>query len=144
MNEDEESLTSKGIKIENNICKFKGKVKQVNIKYELNNNSKFDNGVKITQKESEEDNKALQNDSLSNNSISKPVSPNVELNDDYSMKHKSGMNSPRSIEYEPPPINQELLANIEKTIGYDRKYLSACLKKNEINYATATYYLLNK
>ena len=32
--------------------------------------------------------------------------------------------------------------NIKKTVGYDKNYVINCLKKNVINYATATYYLL--
>ena len=41
-------------------------------------------------------------------------------------------------------ISDEVLKEIEEKIGYDRKYLIQCLKNNEINYATATYYLILK
>ena len=41
-------------------------------------------------------------------------------------------------------INEEIVKDIENLIGYNRKYLINCLLKNEINYATATYYLLEK
>ena len=41
-------------------------------------------------------------------------------------------------------IKKDLLKYIEKNIGYDRKYIINCLKKNKINYATATYYLMSK
>ena len=33
---------------------------------------------------------------------------------------------------------------IENKIGYDRNYLIKCLKNEEVNYATATYYLMLK
>ena len=38
----------------------------------------------------------------------------------------------------------DIIKDIEELIGYDRKYLVQCLRKNEINYATATYYLMLK
>ena len=41
-------------------------------------------------------------------------------------------------------FNEEIIDDIEKNIGYNKKYLKECLKKNEINYATATYYLMLK
>ena len=37
-----------------------------------------------------------------------------------------------------------IIKDIEELIGYDKKYLVQCLRKNEINYATATYYLMLK
>ena len=40
-----DSLCNKFILIENNICKFRGKAQHANLKYELNNNNDFDNGV---------------------------------------------------------------------------------------------------
>ena len=36
----------------------------------------------------------------------------------------------------------DIIKDIEEYIGYDKKYLVQCLRKNEINYATATYYLM--
>ena len=130
----------KELKIENDLIHFGGKVKQANIKYELYNNQDFDNGMIITQKESDD----------KTNSLSNPISPNVEVND----KRRSGMNSPRgsrsssknhSVEkYMSITVKDDLIAEIENVVGYDKKYLKSCIKKNEINYATATYYLLAK
>ena len=63
----------------------------------------------------------------------------------------SGLNSPkvRSAndsfeETEKIPIKKDLLKYIEQNVGYDKKYILNCLKKNKINYATATYFLLSK
>ena len=39
-------------------------------------------------------------------------------------------------------INKDILNKIEKEVGYDKKYVLDCIKKNKVNYATATYYLL--
>jgi hypothetical protein len=41
-------------------------------------------------------------------------------------------------------IRNDIIKDIEMYVGYDKKYLVNCLLKNEINYATATYYLLEK
>ena len=141
-------LTSNGIKIENSICKFCRKVKQANIKYELYNNQEFDNGMIITQKESNDN-----GNSNSNNSISNPISPNVEYNNDYNNgNHRSELNSPKNgngnvfkyEKFQSPPIRENLIREIESVVGYDRKYLLSCLKNCEVNYSTATYYLLEK
>ena len=134
---DKSSYIDSELQIENDIIHFCGKVKQANINYELLNNQDFDNGMIITQKES--DDKTIE-----------AISPNVEVND----KRRSGQNSPRrsrsssknhSVDkYVSITVKDDLLAEIENAIGYDRKYLKSCIKKNEINYATATYYLLEK
>ena len=38
----------------------------------------------------------------------------------------------------------DIINKIEINIGYDKNYLIQCLKNDEINYATATYYLMIK
>ena len=38
----------------------------------------------------------------------------------------------------------DVIKDIEELIGYKKNYLVQCLRKNEINYATATYYLMLK
>ena len=66
---------------------------------------------------------------------------------------KSSLNSPKNKSLRELNIEQrnnkliiknDVLKEIENLIGYDKKYLVNCLLKNEINYATATYYLLEK
>ena len=68
-------------------------------------------------------------------------------------KKKSSLNSPKNKSLRELNIEQrnnkliiknDVLKEIENLIGYDKKYLVNCLLKNEINYATATYYLLEK
>ena len=159
---DNDNLFFNDLNIENNAIKFNRKSQQFNIKYELNNNKDCDNGIIKTQKEEEinfninNNNNNNNNDSSSNNlSFSKPISPNVELNEEERIKSNlnSNLNSPRnrsnsSDNYgsnnikQKYVINNEIIKDIESTIGYDKKYLIHCIKKNEINYATATYYLL--
>ena len=63
----------------------------------------------------------------------------------------SGLNTPRVRsandsfeESEKIIVNRDIIKKIEKDIGYDKKYIINCIKKNKINYATATYYLMAK
>lgn len=154
----EESFLSKDIKIENNLMKFRGKAKQSNLKYELNNNSNFDNGILKTQSDESEDEG---NQSLSDNSVSQAISPNVERvekienNENESHINQNASNSINSKEMNSPKsssissmssmtVRSKVINEIETTIGYSKKYLMSCIKKNEVNYATATYYLLCK
>ena len=117
---------SKELKIENDIMKFKKKPLQSNIKYELNNNKECDNGM-IKTKEDNNDDDSI-NINCNNNKYLSPI---------YLSKNNSSNNINET-------FNEKLLKEIENEIGYDRKYLLKSLKKNEINYATETYYLLNK
>ena len=133
MHEEEEIY--KELKILNNICKFGFKAQQGNIKYQLSNNNDFDNGIIKTQKEED-----IKNE---NEKIEKKYEEKM-LNDKL-----SGLNTPRVRsanesfeESEQIIVKKEIIKKIEKEIGYDRKYIINCLKKNKINYATATYYLL--
>lgn len=137
-----DSIMFSEISIQNHISKFGGKVKQVNVKYELNNNKEFDNGMIITKHESE--NKLGVITSSSNGSSSKPLSPQVEL--DYNTNNHSD-NLKLIIEEDmikEEEINEALVNEIEKCIGFKKEYLIECLYKKEVNYATATYHLLNK
>jgi serine/threonine protein kinase len=141
-------LIQKGICIENDICKFGGKAQQANLKYELNNNKDFDNGVIKTQKSKNDNLDNDDSDNVPNNSFSRGISPNIEFNDEYVAERKSKLNSPKNRSSSSDSngkiiIKDDLVREIERNIGYDRKYLISCLKEKKINYATATYYLLD-
>ena len=41
-------------------------------------------------------------------------------------------------------VRKDILEKIEKEVGYKSDYIIKCIKKNKINYATATYFLLEK
>ena len=138
----------KGVCIENDICKFGGKAQQANLKYELNNNKDFDNGVIKTQKSKNDNLDNDDSDNVPNNSFSRGISPNIEFNDEYIAERKSKLNSPKNRSSSSDSnvkivIKDDLIREIERNIGYDRKYLVNCLKEKKINYATATYYLLD-
>ena len=131
----EEDKIYEELEILNEACKFGWKVQQANIKYELSNNNDFDNGVIKTQKEEDIKNQ--------NEKIEKKYEEKI-LND-----RLSGLNTPRVRsandsfeESEKIVVKKEIIKRIEKEVGYDRKYIINCIRKNKINYATATYYLL--
>ena len=126
----------KEIKIHNNICKYGFKVQQANIKYELSNNQDFDNGIIKTQKD--EDLKQ-ENEIIEKRDFKKSANNSFDNN----LKAKS-VNDSYEEDYKTIKINEKILNEIEKTVGYDKKYVFECLKKNIINYATATYYLLTR
>ena len=144
VNLNNDNLIENEVLIENNICKFGVKAQQANLKYELNNNIDFDNGMIKSQK-SKNDKK----DESNNNSFSKGISPNIEINEDFMSEKKSKINSPKNRSSSSDSnngkifIKEDLIREIETNVGYDRKYLISCLKEKKINYATATYYLLN-
>ena len=123
------------LKIENNICKYALAAQQDNIRYELSNNNEFDNGIIKTQKEEDIEKQ--------NQEIKKIYEGQIldKLNCLNSSKLRSTNNS---FEINENIIDEEIIKKIEENIGYDSEYIINGIKKNKINYATATYYLLKK
>ena len=123
----------KELKIENNICKFKGEAQVSNMQYEMSNNDEFDNGIIKTN----------QSNTLSNFSSLSSLSQNLksenneERNNNLSFDDKNKNNAETK-------FCEEIINEIEDKVGYDKKYLVQCLKNDEVNYATATYYLMLK
>ena len=117
----------KEIKIENNICKYKGEAQISNMKYEMSNNDEFDNGIIKTRKS---------NTLTSFSSFSQKNKNNKEKSITLSFDDKDKNFLGKKF------LNMEIIEDIEKNIGYDRKYLIQCLEDDEVNYATATYYLI--
>ena len=110
------------LKIENDICKYNFRAQISNIKYELSNNQEFDNGIIKTQYEEKNE--------INSNNFNQTLN-SLNLSYDSKETFTNG-------------ICDDVIKDIEKNIGYDRKYLVQCLRRNEINYATATYYLMMK
>ena len=115
----EEAILYKELEVKNEICKFGWRVRQANINYELSNNDDYDNGL--------------------------IKSINYDLNYNKNTEEYNSINKDKTIEsikdYEKIQIDENILNFIDNKIGYNKKYLIKCLKKNVINYATATYYL---
>ena len=114
------------MKIENNICRFNFRAQLSNIKYELSNNQEFDNGIIKTIYNSVDEGKN-------------------KHDDEFETENTNTLNlSLDSIGTFTCGLCDDIIKDIEELIGYDKKYLVQCLRKNEINYATATYYLMLK
>ena len=131
---DEDDIIYSDIEIKNNICKFKGKAQMSNFKYELSNNDEFDNGMIKTQKS------VMVN--LSEDIINKSNIYNNELLNEKTDSLNLSFDDKKC--FSTTTISDDILKEIEEKVGYDKKYLMQCLKNNEINYATATYYLMFK
>ena len=112
------------LKIENDICRFNFKAQLSNIKYELSNNMEFDNGIIKT----------------IYNSVEKKGRENKSFNE-LTQSLNLSLDSIETFTY---GICDDVIKDIEELVGYDKKYLVQSLRKNEINYATATYYLMLK
>ena len=120
---DENDLYS-DLKIENELCRFNFKAQLSNIKYELSNNQEFDNGIIKTIYNSVEGGNKKNNEEFENENTH-----TLNLSLDSIATFTGG-------------LCDDIIKDIEEFIGYDKKYLVQCLRKNEINYATATYYLM--
>ena len=117
------------LKIENEICRFNFKAQLSNIKYELSNNQEFDNGIIKT----------------IYNSVEEGNKKNSGFDGEFGTENMNSLNlSLDSMETFTYGLCDDIIKDIEELIGYDKKYLVQCLRKNEINYATATYYLMLK
>ena len=121
-----ESSFNQKIQIENDVLVIGNKVKEHYRLYELNNNNEIDNGIMIyTQLNSNNMHSSTQ--SKDNNII--------QINSNgfkkYNSKNKSLDN-----------IQKEKILNQLEIFGYNRDYVLKSLKNNELNYATASYFIM--
>ena len=129
------------LEIKNGLIKFHGKVKEFNMNYELNNNEEIDNGMLInsknelisTEEEKDKDNNEKNIYLVKNNNIINRIK-----NTNIQNKKKHRPSSP----YRPPPINKTFVKMVSD-LGYDDEYVIKSLEKNELNHATAIYYLFS-
>ena len=125
----EENYINKEIKIENNICKYRGGVQVSNIKYQISNNDIFDNGIIKTIQAYSISSLSSLSQNLKTDEIKK--SNNLSV-DDINKNNIEGN------------FCEDIIQEIEEKVGFDKNYLIQCLKNDEVNYATATYYLMLK
>ena len=141
-----QSNSLKSIKVDNSLCKFVPIAKQQDLKYQLNNNAEFDNGIINSQNESYQRNLHMCQNIIYNNYYDEspdvnayspiPISLPIEMVNSNNDKGKSSC----SLE----EVDVSLCEEIHQTIGYKINYLLECLHNRKVNYATATYYLLLK
>ena len=128
-----DNINNKIIKIENDVLEIGNKVKEHYRLYELNNNKEIDNGIMIYSQ--------LNSNSLYNSIQSKDNSLihniNNDMNKDDNLKDK--------LKNKNKTKDDDKIDNILKQLeyfGYNKEYILKCLKHNELNYATASYYLM--
>ena len=127
------------LKILNGAIKYVAKVKDLNRKYELNNNQEIDHGVVIMPNDTDEKNKKDNNIiSPFNGSYSKLLfkhfsPPNeIEETNNGNNKYKEGNE-----------INEDAL-DILQNLGYQKSIVREYIISNHFNYATASYRLIVK
>lgn len=136
------------LEVLNNIIKFDQKVKALNKQYELNNNGEIDNGIVISPKilskensnESFDDKRkvSLINSKVHSRFGSNLLSPNVERE---SLSNRGSYIT--SISNTLIKIDDNIVYSLSK-LGYNSEYIRKQIINNEINYCSASYYLLIK
>jgi serine/threonine protein kinase len=116
-------IINKKLRIQNNIIEIGNKVKQYYRLYELNNNHEIDNGIMIY-------------------SQLLPDFVNDHQNfEEISMDEKTENKPTNEIDTQIKGKRDKILSQMEN-FGFSIDYLLTCLKNNELNYCTATYFLL--
>ena len=123
--------------IKNGVIKFHGKAKEFNLNYELNNNEEIDNGMLINSK-----NELVSKDSDNNNDLEKNIYLVKEDNNNKNISNRKKTKHRPSSPYRTPPINRYFVQMVAD-LGYGEDYVVKCLEENELNHATAVYYLFS-
>ena len=140
---DDEDLYYDDVNIENGIMKFNSKVQEISRLYEIHNNYEFDQGYIIDKKEIYRKKikvsikNTYQKDKNQNNNKNNEIN---DLSDSNLLKINVVLNKENFL------IDEEALKYVEN-FGYQKEYIIKSLELNELNHATATYYLklsLNK
>ena len=140
-----ENKLDKSLEICNEVIQFNEISKVLNRQYELNNNGEIDHGVLINhnseKKEKEENiNEINDLDDDINEENNKKLTP--DLNNNNSLKQNSKRNESNLTNSSTLIIDEGILKTMEM-LGYKKDYIQKTLSANELNYASATYYLLS-
>ena len=148
----DDDLYYNDVNIEIDIMKFLPKVNELNKLYELNNNCDYDQGYMLNRKENY-NNKIMNSFNESyvkkQNEIKNKKEENInkkekKLNKDMDNKEKSNENKinedKNNIKPEKINLDENIIKYVEN-LGYKKEYIIKSLMLNELNYATATYYL---
>ena len=138
----------KSLEICNDVIQFNENTKVLNRLYELNNNGEIDHGVLINQN-SEKNEKEVNMNDINNNELdddlieenNKKQSPNNNNNNNEFSSKNSKKNDSNLTDSSTLTIDESILKNME-SLGYKKDYIQKTLNNNELNYASATYFLL--
>ena len=136
--DEDEDLYYDDVNIEDDILKFTPKVQEISRLYEIHNNYEYDQGFIIEKKElwrkklKVSIKNSFENDKNKNikNSEKKET---TDINNNL-LKINVSINVDNFI------IDEEVIKYVEN-FGYKREYIIKSLESNELNHATATYYL---
>ena len=118
---------NKKLMIEQDVCCFANKAKELNFQYELDNNKEVDNGVLINNKSNAESNSS--SFSIANSKRNFINDKSINLNFENNEMNLTNNQAER------------IISQIEN-FGYDREYVIRSLKNNYLNHATTIYFLL--
>ena len=158
----DEDIYFEDLKIEDNIMRFFPKVNQLNINYEIKNNEDVDQGFIINKKIRKGNNKIMisfneefneennnnnnmknNNDFNDNNFDNDNEKSPIKVLDNNSLEEKDKkylINDFNPVKKNTLKIEEYALQYVEN-FGYKRDYIIKSLGKNELNHATATYFL---
>ena len=142
------------LRIEDNIMRFVPKVNELNRDYEIKNNEDVDQGFIINKKDQKGKNRIMIsfNDSNGDNNFDnkndkKEIENSPKKNNDIEnsfdedkKNDKKTLNNTTSTNSNTFYIDEMTLKFVEN-FGYKRDYIIRCLENNELNHATATYFL---
>ena len=134
------------LQFENSVILFNTQTKVLNRLYELNNNNDFDHGIIINHKSKSNDSKG-ENNEIDTRTISlnhSPVENKMASEGELSSKKDSQRNINSSLTNSSTFIIDDSVLKTLEHYGYAKDYIQKCLTNNELNYATACYYLESK
>ena len=149
--DNDEDLFYNDINIENHLMRFLPKVNELNKLYELNNNCDFDQGVMLNRMDNY-DNKLMNSFNESYLKKQKEMKGKEEKrvkieNDENKTDKNNEIENENRINNENISLNsdelifEENIISYVENLGYKREYIIKSLELNELNYATATYFL---
>ena len=149
---DKSALLNSEIEVENENLNFNENANILNRQYELNNNGEIDHGILINHLEEKEENKKENNikEEIFNNNenyqFENTLLKNIKSapeNNNYMKYYKENSKRNNSSLTNSSTLVDENIIKIMENFGYKRDYIYKCLYNNELNYATATFFLLS-
>ena len=143
--DEDEDLYYDDVNIEDDIMKFMPKAQEISRLYEIHNNCDFDQGYIVGRKQMWKKKLMGSIDKSFDKKNNKKLKDNKEKSDENNKKEISRLNSNflktnNSIRNDKFVIDEEAVKFVE-SFGYKKEYIIKSLELNELNHASATYYL---
>ena len=143
--DEDDDLYYDDVNIEDDIMKFMPKAQEISRLYEIHNNCDFDQGYIVGRKQMWKKKLMGSIDKSFDKKKNKNLKENKEKSDENNKKEISSLNSNflktnNSIRNDKFVIDEEAVKFVE-SFGYKKEYIIKSLELNELNHASATYYL---